>query len=112
MLEIFNDSDDSDDSLDDHKSNSLIKIDFLDENLMCSPNESIKNYYSNVHIKTNKVSAPARRLYTENSLLQPNNVKGRPRWDSGKLESKNSRDNSNYDSGRFICKPKNINSLL
>ena len=104
MLEIFNDSDNSDASLDDHKWNSLIKIEFLDENLICSQNETIKDYYSKVNLKTNKASLPTIRLFTENSLSQPVNTKGRPRWDSGKLESKNSRDNSNYDSRRFICK--------
>ena len=79
MLEIFDDSDNSDASLDDNKRNSLIKIKFLDENLMCSQNKTIKDYYSNVNLKTNKASLPTIRLYTENSLLQPVNTKGRLR---------------------------------
>jgi len=101
MLEIFNDSEDSDASLDDNKINSIIRIDFLDDNLLSSQ-RSIQEYNSNVEVRPAISKLQSKVLQAESLFVGA--YKGRQRWDSGKLESKNSREDSNYDSEQMKSK--------
>ena len=108
MLEIFNDSDDSEGSFDDTRTNNVIRIDLLDDAMQSSQNPSASEYSSNLEIKILKSEAPHRMPHTQSMIK--NSSLGRSRGDSGKIESKIIKENSDKKDKSVIS--KQLNTLI